>query len=173
MVTIKNVSERSNLFSIDENCFYYLITGICLSFKSIIILFTLPISEIYFGINYGDEVNCSTNIFNLSLKNWLIIKGSISILNIFSFATMVGCGNKSICNYIFYIINNIILTFNIIWLIIGSIIFWAYCKNLEPVNINTLMYFSLILGYIGFLNQIAILNNNFQTEKPKKPLLDF
>ena len=71
------------------------------------------------------------------------------------------------------IINIIFSVYNIAWLITGSIIFWGYCKNLEPENINILMYFSLILGYIGFFNQITFLNKNFENKKKdQKPLLD-
>lgn len=136
------------------------------------ILFALPISEIYFGINYGDSVNCTSRTINLTLKNWLVIKGSLAIVNILTFSPMFLFNNKSLVYYICYIINSFFLIFNLSWLIVGSIIFWVDCKNLEPANINTLMYFSLIFGYISYLNQIAFFNKNIENKKNEKPLLD-
>ena len=48
-------------------------------------LIALPFSEIYLGIKYGDRISCSSKIINIPLKNWLILKGSITLLNIFSY----------------------------------------------------------------------------------------
>ena len=175
-MTTNNISARRNIFFTNENTYYFLITGLCFSLIFLIIifiLFALPFSEIYLGIKYGDRISCSSKIINIPLKNWLILKGSITLLNIFSLATVFAFTDKTIAYYIIYIINIIFSVYNIAWLITGSIIFWGYCKNLEPENINILMYFSLILGYIGFFNQITFLNKNFENKKKdQKPLLD-
>jgi hypothetical protein len=52
--------------------------------------------------------------------------------------------------------------FNFIWVVIGTVIFFRDCPSLEPVSINTLMYFSIIIGYF------SVLNNNFISSYKKE-----
>ncbi len=140
------------------------LTIFCCSCISFIVILSLPIVEIVFGILYFNQINCISDV-GVSLDIWLIVKGSTSILTICTVGTVLYL--QSIftlpCIYLFQL-------FNLAWLILGSVIFWRYCSNLIPDSINILMYVSLILGYISFLYSLKHSNSN--TEKNNRPLLN-
>lgn len=142
----------------------------CIGFTNlcfiIIFLLLLPISELYFALNYGDQISCQTQ--PITLKFWLNIKGVYTLLITFLLIISYYLNKKSFL--IYYIIRLIGVFFNFLWLIEGSVLFWQYCNNLKPYNINILMYLSLIIGYITLFQIYAL--NKIEKNDPKKPLLE-
>jgi hypothetical protein len=123
----------------------------CVLIPIILCLSIFPIIELYFGIKYKDTFLCDTTI-NINLSTWLIVKGSVSIFStILIFLTILSDKN-SLIYCIFSALVILYKIFLIIWLIIGSIIFWKDCTNLEENDLNIFMYFSLILGFLSFLH---------------------
>lgn len=165
---LHNFKSNNKLTCIDFMNYFCLL--ICL----IIVLFfilILPIIEIYFGTRYYNNIDCVSTI-KIPLSIWLIVKGSVTIINIFNiciyFVVINNDIGKLLSSYLMYLIN----IFSFIWIILGSIIFWRDCVLCKPDDLNILMYFSLIIGYVNILSGLSqnnyILNNN----KKKKPLLD-
>lgn len=128
----------------------------------LLIILSLPIVEIVFGIQYYQNLDCQSNI-NIPIYLWLIIKGSFSILTIFLVGCLYSLNNKSVL----FVLTNPCLyflqLFNLVWLILGSIIFWRDCSNLKPESVNILLYVSLIFGYISIFGSILNKSNNFGT----------
>jgi hypothetical protein len=128
--------------------------ALCLCF-----LFALPIAEIVFGFIYMEKVSC--NSF-LQPTVWLVVKGIISVLIVcclfFSNNICIHDKNKIVNTLLFLviIITVPLMLFNFIWLIVGSIMFWRDCINIQPVSLNILIWFALILGYIVVAIKIAI-----------------
>jgi hypothetical protein len=129
------------------------------------ITFVLPISEIFIGIYYKNKIICNNSLI-INVSDWLIIKGSVYIGSIIIHFICLYSGKNSLLYCItlpiVYVINLFLLT----WLIIGSINFWRDCPLLEPKEINTFMWCSLIMGYIFLLNTIAV-NNRYLEKKDK------
>jgi len=143
----------------NNNCYHYSI----LIFVSLILsscLIILPITEIYFGISYKEEIICDSSI--IPIYEWLIIKGILNIIFIILSIIVVISTDKSLLYCICMPIVILYQFFNFIWVVIGTVIFFRDCPSLEPVSINTLMYFSIIIGYF------SVLNNNFISSYKKE-----
>ena len=117
------------------------------------ICFAMPIFEIYLG--FTEIITCNTPMF-VTLNEWLIVKGITHLILIMWLIMLLFMGKKSCLSYILIIICTTINIFLLIWLIVGSIIFWRDCINLEPKIVNDYMWFSLILGYITIINMAKI-----------------
>ena len=141
--------------------------GLSFLFIFIILLTIFPIMEIYFAITFGDDVVCDSSL-NISIKNWLLIKASTSFVVT---ALVILCYMASNKSCLYYLVKPITVLFNLfylVWIIIGSIIFWRDCINLQPQQLNTFMYFSLIFGYICIFNMLTATFNKEEEEKKKK-----
>lgn len=114
-------------------------------------LFLLPGSEIFMGFYFANDITCTTTLF-ISLSNWLVIKGFVSIFSIICTIPIVFSGKNSLCNSFFMFVLYIVNVFTVAWLIVGSIIFWRDCINTAPYVLNVYMWVSLILGYIVVVN---------------------
>ena len=127
-------------FTAIEFSFIYLITLTC--------LLALPITEITFGIGFMNEVNCESIV---SIPIWLIVKGSVKTVSTIAGLSYHLMYIKSLCAYFLLFIHIVCNMFLLGWVILGSIIFWRDCIALEPKNVNTLMWFSLILEILFLL----------------------
>jgi hypothetical protein len=135
------------------------------------IILAWPISEIAIGVYYKDQLICPNYNPEISVDNWLIVKGSITISTIgiltFSFLTFKNTFCYSFVKFILGLSN----LFTLSWIIFGSYIFWGNCKDLTPNSINIYMWFSLILSYVFIFNS-ASAQNAVHIKKSKTPLLD-
>jgi hypothetical protein len=127
-------------FTAIEFSFIYMITLTC--------LLALPITEITFGIGFRNEVNCESLV---TIPLWLILQGSVKTVSTIAGLSYFLMDVKSLCAYFLFFIHIVCNMFLLGWVILGSIIFWRDCPNLEPKNVNTLMWFSLILEIIFLL----------------------
>jgi hypothetical protein len=114
----------------------------------LIISLALHVTEIVIGAKYKDDVICDTNV--IAIPTWLIVKGLASILyvSLFCIAFVAGVEESTDLLNIVAIPIMIVGSFEFIWLIIGSVIFWRDCNDLEPQSVNTMMWCSLIIGYV-------------------------
>ena len=132
--------------------------GIC-SICVMSLILALPITQLYFGCYYVNLIPCDSGIIPIPIPIWLIVKGSVNIFEIIAALCMLFTRKSALfISYIMSVIYALLLLFNLSWLIVGSIIFWKYCSNIEPDSVNTLMWCSLILGYISVFQISAIKN---------------
>ncbi len=116
----------------------------------------LPVTEIVMGAKYKDDVVCDTSI--VPIPAWLIVKGSVSLLYISLLGiTMTAAATELTGLGVLSAIPMIVLgVFQLAWLIVGSVTFWRDCRDLDPESVNTLMWCSLIIGYVMlFIHWIA------------------
>ena len=135
------------------------------------IVLSWPISEIIIGIYYKDQLICPSYNPEITLDNWLIIKGSTTITMVLVLSTLTVTVKNTPCNCL---VNIMLWSFNIFngcWIIFGSYLFWGHCTDLTPNNINIYMWFSLIFSYLFMLNS-AKLQKSIEVKKSKSPLLD-
>ena len=123
---------------------------ICVLIPIILCLSIFPIFELYFGIKYQNIFLCDTTI-NITLSTWLIVKGAVSIFSVIIIVLTTFSGVNSLIYTICFPLAILYKLFLLIWLIIGSINFWKDCTHLEQNDLNIFMYFSLILGFLSFL----------------------
>ena len=115
------------------------ISCVCLGF-----LLSLNIVELVFAYSYNiDECNSSIPIH---ISQWLIVKAITAIT-----CTLLVCLSLTFSKFCAYPILLLNGAFNICWLIVGSIIFWRDCPNVGPPEVNSLMWASLILGYLSII----------------------
>ena len=137
------VSTQNN-----SNFYIYYCTGLSILCMTAFI-FALPVSELTLAIMYKNDIICNSDI-NVSIFEWLVIKSSINIALLLLFFILSIFNDKDICCYYFlFFIYYLVGIFNLVWLILGSILFWRDCYDLEPYTINILMWVSLIIGYIN------------------------
>lgn len=114
----------------------------------------LPIVQLNYGLQHKHDYHCESFI---GISDWLIVKGSTMIGTVFIGLLMVGFTNhyavynkacSALCALLLYILYMLLLLFETIWLIVGSVIFWRDCINITPSSVNDLMWASLIVGYI-------------------------
>lgn len=135
---------------------------LCCFFPLTMCILGFPLYELCLGVLYKKEIeesNCSTLQFNLS--TWLIVKSIATLLDIVIIGFCIACKNKIIGVFLINVFRLFIFT----WLIVGSIIFFRDCINIEPLIVNISLWVIIILG---FLSIITTKNNLFDDENDKK-----
>ena len=127
---------------------------LCKSFCGIVlfgVLASIAIAEV--AMVATNEIHCGSPL--MSLKTWLIVDAIIGFFCALMITPVVCVAINNMSN-----VDTDALTcvqfmlwpiglFHLVWLIIGSIVFWRDCNNLEPKSLNDMMYAVLIIGYIG------------------------
>jgi len=164
---MKNRMETSKItnFEMIPVC----LCGVILMLSLFCITLALPISEIYVGIYYKNKIICSNSLM-VNISEWLIVKGSVYIVYIILNFICIYSSKNTLIQCITLPIIYILNLFLLIWLVIGSVNFWRDCPLLEPQEINTFMWCSLIFGYI-FLFKTITVNNSYLEKKDKSNLL--
>lgn len=123
------------------------VVGCCTCFGVIFavgLLLSLPIAELVISNKYSNQIVCNSFI---SPYTWLVTKASFCLIAIFCLIFLKLLGESFIVFFrIMYILFNL---FAFAWLIVGAVMFWHDCPNLEPKPVNTLMYCSLIIGFVS------------------------
>lgn len=123
-----------------------------------IMIIGLPfiVADLYYSYSYADECLTQTIPDLLTLKNWLFVSGWTN-LSFLSLALAAGiCAVRTgmdtdNCLFMFFRLSFSI--FQLVWLILGAIIFWKY---LEPTSscsgsLSAYMWTRLILGFVNVL----------------------
>lgn len=133
-----------------------------------------PIS-LGFGIHYKNNIVCRNHFENIAitkLKNsigfplWLILNG-VNGLQSIQLSVICICAKSCCDKHRFYNIIVLYCTFalifailfNIVWTIIGSIMFWGGCNDLVPENVRVFYWYTLIIQIFGFWPNLVILYN--------------
>ena len=154
----------------NNNCLLYCCGSIC-GIIAIVIVYGWPVSEIVIGAYYRNEITCQSTL-PVTISDWLIVKGTVSIVTITILGFCLITSNTSLCNCLSMTFMYVCNLFMMIWLIIGSIVFWRDCINLHPNTVNIYMWISLIFGYFSVLSSTSLSSINNTEKNNKKPLLD-
>lgn len=129
----------------------------------------IPVSEIMIGVFYHDLLNIENDIINFN--KWLIVNGSLSICMFVTIIFYSTSANKSFVNCtsvcLLYIFNLV----NLIWIIIGSYIFFNdYNYNkIQSGNLIAYLFVIFILSYLSIFQNVCIYNNR-KTNQTKQKL---
>jgi len=126
-------------------CFLYICIMSC--------ILALPIAELCIALIYKNEIICESEI-GIDIVTWLVIKSIVTISTVLVISCFFMIGKDSPVFRLVYLIKIIIYIFNFSWLIVGSLIFWRDCYDLQPESVNTFMWISLILGYVNLLSYV-------------------
>ena len=116
-------------------------------------ILALPIAELCIALIYKNEIICESEI-GIDIVTWLVIKSIVTMSTVLVISCFFMIGKDSPVFRLVYLIKIIIYIFNFSWLIVGSLIFWRDCYDLQPESVNTFMWISLILGYVNLLSYV-------------------
>ena len=154
--------------SINKKYFLYFYAGTIFQILIALYIIILPVIELYLGATY--TIECKGG--NLTMQYWLICQGTLSIIIVFCtiWHHKIKLNIRLKNNIKIFII--MILSFELINLISGSILFWNFCHYLTNGYINIFMYFSIICGFISMVNIILFVNTKekYTLENPLLPI---
>ena len=178
MLTEKDYDMQNCLTCRHGICFFCAMILVIIS--GLMICFGLPVTQFMFANKYENEITCHTDIVNI--HDWLIVDGCIIITILISFlierTTKYYWKERNYYTELCIIMFGCCLELPIIaWTVIGSIIFWNDCMNVNPLNIRILMWISLIFSYFGIIILTYILNDrrkhNKKIQSPKFIIDDY
>ena len=154
----KNQNDKTNI-----------INYLKLIFVSILIFINFPLifCDIYYAVNDNTCINQKIDKLSVNMYDYLIVSGLysliisiISIIFIVFFIDKMKNTKTATLNYSFFMLFLYITgLFNIIWNIIGSIIFWNYMdNNLCSNQVSNYLFTSLIIKLI--FSSTILLNKN-------------
>jgi hypothetical protein len=143
----------------------------CCAFTCVLI-FMLPLilCDLYFGFSQDDCLTKHSNRFDFKLKTYLLVSGFINSIVIVIYFVTFGSfkvNNKNSERSIILLVCGVGLStimgiFNMIWTILGSVLFWDYIypNNLCNSQLSTYMFVSLIIKLIGSSSLLKSKNND-------------
>ena len=118
------------------------------------LLYTFPIILLVYGNKYDDSV-CDTSM-NLSISSWLKTSGFIEIIGITTYIIL----HILYLKYYAVLVLGFFQIFNVIWLIVGSVLYFRDCPHVKPNDLNNLMCAAIIIKWIFFIISLFLLKNN-------------
>jgi hypothetical protein len=152
---LKGILKNTSDYSEQEKLLRINVIKIC----SILIILLIAIPLIFCDLYYGlIDVSCiyeSPSYLDISLKLYLLTSGFINLLlTLIILLLLVLIKNFDEINNKTYLLTSFMLytlcIFNLIWSIIGSIVFWEYIyyDKICKISISTYMFVSLIIKLI-------------------------
>lgn len=130
----------------------YFHMGIYMSVISTFINFFWSFSEIFMLITESSKLVCNNEYF-IKISTWLIINCVISFSAFyFNFAYIYPELREYLPKKSYIICNLLVL----IWSIIGSIMVVKECGDSSDASIRVYVWFSVIFGYILFINILSV-----------------
>lgn len=134
---------------------------ICICIFIFLMVIALPITILVMTASYSNEIKCHSNAStpmssleqNVGIKTWLYVAGSVDLVlpTLVIFAGILILNSHYDFGTFIILFYPVFMIFKFAWLIVGSVLFWRDCLNLEPSPINGLMWATLIIGLLGFL----------------------
>lgn len=134
---------------------------------SLLLFAVIPILELLFAELYRNKTICNGSL--LKLSDWLFVKGCFTLFSICCLIFSVMSDRQSKMYKVCFPFSFILIFFTQVWLILGSVIFFRDCLNVEDVELNTFMYISIISGYITVLLMLSMENET--VDRKKIPIL--
>ena len=130
----------------------------------LILLFPIPFCDLYYAAKYNDCLSQTNYNMEISMYEYLVVTGVYNFINMFLLICTIYCINLKTTqlqnNCIFKLIGKINVSFNFVWTLCGSIIFWVYLNQRECSQyVDNYLRISLIIKIIFVIIQ-SILNFN-------------
>lgn len=154
-VPLKGILRDPNQNIIDEKLVEIRLLKICISLLIIIIMAPIIVSDLYFGFS---DTSCSReqpDELEINLRLYLLVSGftSLSTMILLIFGACMFSEERVYIIYCGSAVMLALVMFNLIWNILGAIVFWAYIYENGSCNISfsTYMFVSLIIKFCGTL----------------------
>jgi len=153
---LKGILKKSSDYSEEDRLLQLRAAKVCSSIMILIICIPIIFCDIYYSLTDVSCVNESPSYLDISLKIYLLLSGIINLILIIIAITIIifikDFSDKNDIAYLLTFGNSYIsFIFNLVWNIIGSIVFWGYiydngtCK----IEISTYVFISLIIKLLG------------------------
>lgn len=130
----------------EKNKYYFEIMPIVLQ------SFVISILEIILACVYKNDITCHSSIYKPF--TWLIIDGISNLL--YSILLIVVCiGDNVKVSKVESMYNNTSELY-VLWIIVGSIMFWRDCRDDLPKHVNNFCYVKFIINYIVIIRNYTI-----------------
>lgn len=144
--------------SSSTNCCITSTAMLCFGILVIFILalfYAFPVAMLIIATQSEHENTCNGFI---SPVTWMIVDGSVSLvfstfvaLWCISYLNLMYFGSEEMLiamSVIIFVPFIIVTVFELVWLIIGSIMFWGQCIDLTPMSLNILYWIVLTLSWV-------------------------
>lgn len=115
----------------------------------LLILSILPIFDIIASFNLLNVVCINSLIPLIDLRVFLLCKGIFTLLHISLITFFKLTRERIVLDNIVIVCYIITGAFNVVWLVLGSLLFWRDCPRLVPRNLNIYVHFTIIFGYFS------------------------
>ena len=140
--------------------------GVIVAIVTVILLITsvLPAVLIGYGSRYSGEIYCGPNMMKaqglaetVGVSKWMIIHGAIGLFEITCLLMTFAMVALKMLPLMVVSVSLVVLAslFRLSWLVVGALILWRDCPNMQPKSVNDLMYATLILGFFGIFANLT------------------
>uniref|UniRef100_A0A6C0EBY9 Uncharacterized protein n=1 Tax=viral metagenome TaxID=1070528 RepID=A0A6C0EBY9_9ZZZZ len=152
----------------DASPFFGCIITYCCAAFIYMIVNVFSILQIVIAVKYKNDIDCESPI-GLPIYHWLLIDAIVfSITFAILFASVIYTLTKF--DQTFKIVDRVAsflmiphVLFNFSWLLIGSLVFWRDCIDVQPNKINALMWTTLIIKW--FILLMTLLTSRVKLNK--------
>ena len=153
---LKSILKKSSDYYEEDRLLQLRAAKVCSSIMILIICIPIIFCDIYYSLTDVSCVNESPSYLDISLKLYLLLSGIINLILVLLTIVMIIClknfDNKNDIAYLLTFGNLYIsCVFNLVWNLIGSIVFCGYiyengtCK----IGVSTYVFISLIIKLLG------------------------
>ena len=140
--------------TVERDPFWGQICIIAVFIMFVCMICALPVVAIIYACLNWNDMQCPNNVVQPNI--WLVVQSVVNIIWFYILALMIWAAMKKdkISTFCLIMANMFILTFNIVWIIIGSVMFWNNCAYHIPPSPRAITAVYLIFGYMSILAAI-------------------
>lgn len=152
---LKNPDNIEDNIKIDQKIF-----KLCFTLLALVLMVPIIFCDLYFSFTKNSCSNEEPDELTINLKLYLLVSGFVGILSlsiILILVNLIGKDKISNLGCIFMSCGIItllfIIIFNVIWNILGAIVFWGYIYGNGNCSksFSTYLFVSLIIKFVGIL----------------------
>ena len=148
-----------------------LIISIFFIFICFILVFIWPVTQFILGIVFQHKLVCN-NKTSIPVENWLIVNSMVTISIEICIILIFMTGKDSFMIKVLDRIISLLISLLLIWVIIGSYVFWLECQFFESEGATIYLWFCLLLTYFSIGLFLVIKRFIINQKITKPPLLD-
>lgn len=154
-----NNSTQSNQSTQTKSttCLEYSIISVMAIFSALVVLvvlglfFALPIAEIVMAEKFRGDMSCPDGI--ISPYTWMLTEGIVGIFiyGMLGLTIILAFQKSDIANgfaVAFVVPTYLLLVFQFCWIIVGAVMFWRDCVDLETHSMNNFYWAVLIINLV-------------------------
>ncbi len=137
---------------------------LCIALAFLFVLgmfFSLPIAEIVMAEKYRQDMSCPNDL--ISPYTWMLTEGIVGIFiyglcGILCALMITGSDSSKKTGVVLCIPLWLLSVFHLAWLIVGAVMFWRDCIDLETKSMNDFYWAVLIINFVSLY--LSGKNNN-------------